>query len=72
MEGDLMNFALSQHFLDERLPSTCASVYLVQSAGMAGCRITPVLVFWTGRDLHWVKFTPETGVELPSSCAALP
>jgi hypothetical protein len=29
MEGDLMNFALSQHFLDERLPSVCASVYLL-------------------------------------------
>jgi hypothetical protein len=24
---------------------------------MAGCRITPVLGFWTCRDLHWVKFT---------------
>jgi hypothetical protein len=24
---------------------------------MAGYRITPVLVFWTCRDLHWVKFT---------------
>jgi hypothetical protein len=33
MEGDLMNFALSQHFLDERLPSICASVYLLQSEG---------------------------------------
>lgn len=26
MEGDLMNFALSQHFLDERLPSICVIV----------------------------------------------
>jgi hypothetical protein len=24
---------------------------------MAGCRITPVLIFWTGLPLHWVKFT---------------
>jgi hypothetical protein len=24
---------------------------------MAGCRITPVLVFWILRELHWVKFT---------------
>jgi hypothetical protein len=39
---------------------------------MAGCRITPVLVFWTCRDLHWVEFTFETGFELPSSWAALP
>ena len=40
--------------------------------GMAGYRITPVLVFWTCRDLHWVKFTFETGFELPSSCPVLP
>ena len=39
MEGDLMNFALSQHFLDERLPSICASVYLVQSAGNLELRV---------------------------------
>ena len=39
---------------------------------MAGCRITPALGFWTLRDLHWVKFTSETGFELPSSCANLP
>jgi hypothetical protein len=39
---------------------------------MAGCRITPVLGFWTCRDLHWVKFTFETGFELPSSWANLP
>jgi hypothetical protein len=24
---------------------------------VAGCRITPVLGFWTGLPLHWVKFT---------------
>jgi hypothetical protein len=24
---------------------------------MAGYRITPVLVFWTGRAVYWVKFT---------------
>jgi hypothetical protein len=34
---------------------------------MAGYRITPVLVFWTGLPLYWVKFTFETGFELPSS-----
>jgi hypothetical protein len=39
---------------------------------MAGCRITPVLVFWTGRALYWVKFTFETGFKLPSSCITLP
>jgi hypothetical protein len=39
---------------------------------MAGCRITPVLIFWTLRDLHWVEFTFETGFELPSSCLTLP
>ena len=39
---------------------------------MAGCRITPVLVFWTLRVLHWVKFTFETGFELPSSWSNLP
>jgi hypothetical protein len=39
---------------------------------MAGYRITPVLVFWTGRALYWVKFTFETGFELPSSWTALP
>jgi hypothetical protein len=37
---------------------------------MAGCHITPVLVFWTLRDLHWVEFTFETGFELPSSWIA--
>ncbi len=39
---------------------------------MAGYRITPVLVFWTKRELNWVKFTFETGFELPSSCPVLP
>jgi hypothetical protein len=39
---------------------------------IAGCRITPVLVFWTFRDLHWVKFTFETGFELSSSWINLP
>ena len=39
---------------------------------MAGYRITPVLVFWILPDLHWVKFTSETGFELPSSCPVLP
>jgi hypothetical protein len=39
---------------------------------MAGYLITPVLVFWTGLLLHWVKFTFETGFELPSSWHTLP
>jgi hypothetical protein len=39
---------------------------------MAGCRITPVLVFWEKRELNWVKFTSETGFELPSSWVDLP
>jgi hypothetical protein len=39
---------------------------------MAGYRITPVLVFWTGRAVYWVKFTFETGFELSSSWIALP
>jgi hypothetical protein len=39
---------------------------------MAGYRITPVLGFWTKRELNWVKFTFETGFELPSSCLNLP
>jgi hypothetical protein len=43
-----------------------------QSWYMAGYRITPVLVFWILPDLHWVKFTSETGFELPSSCVVLP
>ena len=39
---------------------------------MAGYRITPVLVFWTKREINWVKFTFETGFELPSSWSNLP
>jgi hypothetical protein len=39
---------------------------------IAGYRITPVLGFWTGRALYWVKFTFETGFELSSSCVYLP
>jgi hypothetical protein len=35
-----------------------------QVMAMAGYRITPVLVFWTGLPLNWVKFTFETGFEL--------
>jgi hypothetical protein len=46
-----------------------ALVYLLL---MAGCRITPVLGFWTGRALYWVKITFETGFKLPSSCINLP
>jgi hypothetical protein len=39
---------------------------------MAGYRITPVLVFWTGRDLHWEFLRIWAGFELPSSWIALP
>ena len=39
---------------------------------MAGLGNNPVQVYRTGRDLHWVKFTFETGFELPSSCLNLP
>jgi hypothetical protein len=39
---------------------------------MAGLGNNPVQVYRTGRDLHWVKFTFETGFELPSSCINLP
>jgi hypothetical protein len=48
---------------------------LMSSTGiltMAGCRITPVLVFWILRELHWVEFTYETDFELPSSWPVLP
>ena len=44
MEGDLLNFALSQHFLDERLPSICASVYLLQSAGNLELRVSIIVL----------------------------
>jgi hypothetical protein len=46
MEGDLLNFALSQHFLDEHLPSICASVYLLQSAGNLELRVS---IIWLDR-----------------------
>jgi hypothetical protein len=39
---------------------------------MAGCRITPVLVFWILRDLHWVEFTFETGFGFSNSWITLP
>jgi hypothetical protein len=39
---------------------------------MAGPGKKPVQVYRTGRDLHWVKITFETGFELPSSCVNLP
>ena len=39
---------------------------------MAGYRITPVLVFWTKRELHWEFLRLWTGFELPSSWIALP
>ena len=39
---------------------------------MAGYRITPVLVFWTLRDLNWEFLRLWTGFELSSSWTALP
>jgi hypothetical protein len=42
------------------------------STRMAGLGNDPVQVYRTGRDLHWVKFTFETGFELPSSWINLP
>jgi hypothetical protein len=33
MEGDCLNFAFSELFLDQRLPSVSTSVYLLQSGG---------------------------------------
>ena len=39
---------------------------------MAGYRITPVLVFWTKRELHWEFLRLWTDFELPSSCVNLP
>ena len=39
---------------------------------MAGLGNNLVQVYRTGRDLHWVKFTFETGFELPSSWPVLP
>jgi hypothetical protein len=40
--------------------------------GMAGPGKKPVQVYRTGRAVYWVKFTSETGFELPSSWPALP
>jgi hypothetical protein len=42
------------------------------SAHMAGLGKSPVQGFRTLRDLHWVKFTFETGFELPSSWLKAP
>jgi hypothetical protein len=33
MEGDCLNFAFSEFFLDQRLPSVSTSVYLLLSGG---------------------------------------
>jgi hypothetical protein len=44
----------------------------MQDVGMAGYRITPVLVYRTKRELHWVFLRLWTGFELPSSWSALP
>jgi hypothetical protein len=43
-----------------------------QSETIAGYRITPVLVFWTCRDLYCEFLRLRTGFELPSSWTALP
>jgi hypothetical protein len=43
-----------------------------EMSAMAGPGKKPVQVYRTGRDLHWVKFTFETGFELPSSWLTLP
>jgi hypothetical protein len=61
-------------------PTSLASIMVIDPhhaavrhvGDMAGYRITPVLIFWTGRALYWVKFTFETGSELPSSCVDIP
>jgi hypothetical protein len=47
-------------------------VFLAAVFGMAGLGNDPVQFFSTGLPLHWVKFTFETGFELPSSCHTLP
>ena len=39
---------------------------------MAGPGMKPVQVYRTGRAVYWVKFTFETGFELPSSWHTLP
>jgi hypothetical protein len=39
------------------LPHAAAAVQVGTIPRMAGCRITPVLVFWTFRVWHWVEFT---------------
>jgi hypothetical protein len=44
----------------------------LRGLGMAGYLITPVLVFWTLRDLHWEFLRLWTGFELSSSWPALP
>jgi hypothetical protein len=64
--------AESACYLDMTFPINNDDSLAWQRVAMAGYLITPVLVFWTLRVLHWVKFTFETGFELPSSCRALP
>ena len=39
---------------------------------MAGCRITPVLIFWTLPGFDWEFLRLRTGFELPSSWNVLP
>jgi hypothetical protein len=62
---------ITEHLADRR-KSPVWSTETTYLLGMAGCRITPVLVFWTLRVLYWVEFTFETSFELPSSWSALP
>jgi hypothetical protein len=62
--------SLITRYLEQERAITLAVIPV--NVGMAGYLITPVLVFWTFRVRHWVKFTFETGFELPSSCVNLP
>jgi hypothetical protein len=68
------NLPLSQRNFLLRL-LTSARNWFHQKTGisyMAGYRITPVLVFWTCRDLHCEFLRLWTGFELPSSWHTLP
>jgi hypothetical protein len=57
------------HFECAAQKELVASVF---QKNMAGYRITPVLVFWTGLPLHWEFLRLWTGFELPSSWVNLP
>jgi hypothetical protein len=64
-DGAMFFAGLNPSTLDD--PGSRASDMLnsVGKSYMAGYRITPVLVFWTGRDLHWEFLRLWTGFELP-------